>query len=214
MFGTEVTMSANPTSRPLKLPSAEGKTYTKKLREMAAEQLAATEDEWYRYWPDVSQYAMTAHHSTYGDFDSPKALVAKVETDQIAGHQAICVVESINIYWTGELGALLKLDPQFFIDHMKVLNQTERFQTLEEARYPNAAGGLKSSRGESWTTLRGSVDIGRINKAAKNKIIHDACRRGVEKSLGENYFSHTNVSVYAVNQHFRKSIVKYMAVRA
>ena len=202
------TMSTDTLPRPPKLPSDEAEAYIEILQDMAAKQLGVTGDEWYDFWPYVSHVNPgIVHHSSHGEIDSPDALAKKVEADRIAGHPAICVVESINIYWTGELGSLLSLDPQFFVDHMRVLDSGERERSLIESRFPNAAGGMKSHRGSSWTTLRGSVDLGNISKGMEDTVLSDAWKRGVEQSLGGRYFCHTNVSIYAVSQHFRKYLL-------
>lgn len=176
------------------------------LYEQELDKIAKTEldtdclDEWFL---PLEEAPRTAHHSEVGKLFTAAETARRILIDRESGVQAVCVVEGISLQWAIELGHALKLDPMFFVEHVRALDEGARIRSLVQARNPNTTGGLRSTFGDAgrpWCTLRGVVDHGHIREDCKDKPIACATKRLVDKSNANEYLSHTNVSVYRVHE--------------
>ena len=181
-------------------------SYKRRMQNLAGLQLGVTDtDEWRAYWPKFNKnYERIAHHSEYGSFRTPQALAKNVDEDRKNRRRAICVIEGVTLYWAAALGSAWNLDPQFFLELIKEIDLDDCKRSLQEARAPNSIRGLKSTRNGPWATVRGVISHGDPKDGKKDIEPLGVWNIRVQPDFGGGFFSHTNMSVYAVNEYFRK----------
>lgn len=169
----------------------EEEAYLEQLAELAK---AALGENWRDSWPDHSADSPPhAYLSEHGPFDFDE-LMREVEEDT-AGRPAICFNEHVTLPWTIRLGAAFKLEPRFFIDHVKPIDDEEAEWSLQCIQPPSSGVGVESSRTDNtWGTLRGFVINGKKSSDLTDEQHIDSTRRRREINLFGDCVSHTNVS--------------------
>lgn len=147
-----------------------------------------------------------SYHSDHGLFGCLEDLIkwSNIESQQ---YPAVCIVQNITVSSSLRLGSVWRLEPDFFVEHVRRFEEGEMRRSLYEGQMPGSGGGLKSTRGgKTWGTFRGFVDHGRPkDQAQKIDESLDTTRRCNGRSTFGSQLSHSNMSFYKVNEHVCKS---------
>lgn len=148
----------------------------------------------------MSPQGYLSHRGVFGSLD----LLILRANQELLGTPAVCFIECIPLPWCVRLGCSWNLDPEFFISHVRPLNEEEE-AALREARRPNTERGLKStSKGSIWATIRGEVDHGMPKKPFSEYPVPDRTRRQHQDRPDGTRAQHTNMSIYKVKEGLRK----------
>lgn len=104
-----------------------------------------------------------------------------------------CVVENISLPWCVQLGAALQLDPRFFVEVVRPVDNKAAENSLKIGLAPGTYKELQSSqKSKNWWTIRGFVDLGLPEKELKEEDLVGFSRRQHDLNLYSSRLSHTD----------------------
>lgn len=178
--------------------TAEEKQYERRLAQAApASHLG---DDWRNCWPDhIKGRKPLGYLSERGPCWSLEMLIQRAE-ERLTGPEAVVFIENISLPWTIVLGSAWNLEPKFFTEHVRPLDDDDAELTLRRCRVPNSRGGLPSTREQCWATMRRYVDLGKPQRPLSGSDLEDTTKRRHDESVFATRQSHTNLPFYRVNE--------------
>lgn len=181
------------------MESADGNVdrYRCDLEAAAAQQL---ERPWPDCWPTWTSRDLRNHHSRRRAMISPVEAIEQAKIDRSDSMHSACMIENISMEWAVELGAAWDIPVDFFMEYLKPMNSEGEMRMIDSGGIPGEPGGVQSTRGDRWATIRGVVDYGLLGEKSRFDKLSGSSIRTSGRTAAGRQVQDTRMSCFKVHE--------------